>query len=508
MQKIGFLTDELWYGGVVFHADKYPLSKNDCYEFDTGVNESCNQFNPIFLSNKGRFFWCGNGGKVRFDHGTIEISNDEVKFERAGKTLKEASIAAAEKYYPATGTTPDKRAFEAPQYCSWTVFLWKQNQEKILRYARSIVEKGYKPGIIIIDDTWQRAYGVWDFNKENFPDPHAMMKELKELGFTVSMWLCPYVSPDAPYLSPGIFEHMENKRVLTDGDKPKFIHWWEGYSAMLDFRQPSAVKWINEQTKFLEEEYGAEGFKLDGGDAMYTGIDYRDASLLSSLYIDCIDNPLKEARACYKLAGKPIIQRLNDKAHLWKNKPQDYLIGLEGVLPGMLTQGLVGYYYGCPDMIGGGMSSDFIDTSKLGSELIIRWCEASILMPMVQFSYDVWNHEENRVAECCKKAMALREKLLPYIIELIENASKTNQPVVRYMEYEFAEDRFAGMKTQFMLGEAYLVAPVLDKDVTEISVEFPRGEWQDIADGEIYKEGRHTVAAPIDKLPVFKKVVG
>ncbi|MFR1554639.1 MAG: hypothetical protein ACLSTV_08185, partial [Coriobacteriales bacterium] len=88
MQKIGFLTDELWYGGVVFHADKYPLSKNDCYEFDTGVNESCNQFNPIFLSNKGRFFWCGNGGKVRFDHGTIEISNDEVKFERAGKTLK------------------------------------------------------------------------------------------------------------------------------------------------------------------------------------------------------------------------------------------------------------------------------------------------------------------------------------------------------------------------------------------------------------------------------------
>ena len=28
MQKIGFLTDELWYGGVVFHADKYPISKN------------------------------------------------------------------------------------------------------------------------------------------------------------------------------------------------------------------------------------------------------------------------------------------------------------------------------------------------------------------------------------------------------------------------------------------------------------------------------------------------
>ena len=508
MLKAEFLKDELWYGGVVFHADKYPISDKDCYEFDTGINESSNQFNPIFLSNKGRFFWCGNGGVVRFDRGTIEVTGDDVTIESAGSTLKEAALAAAKKYYPATGTTPDKRAFEAPQYCSWTVFLWKQNQDKILDYARSIVNKGYKPGLIIIDDTWQRDYGVWDFNKENFPDPHAMMKELKSLGFTVSMWLCPYVSLDAPYLSPGIYEHMEKKRVLMDGDRPKIVMWWEGYSAMLDFRNKSAVEWLNERAKYLETEYGVEGFKLDGGDAMYTGVDYRDASLLSTLYIDCIDNPLKEGRACYKLAGKPIIQRLNDKAHLWKNKPEEYLIGLEGLLPGILTQGLVGYYYGCPDMIGGGMSSDFIDASKLDPELIIRWCQASILMPMVQFSYDVWNHEENRIAECCRKAMDLRESLLPYIIGAIENASKTNMPAVRYMEYEYPEKEFAGMKNQFMLGSDYMVAPVLDKGATEIEVVFPEGKWEDIADGKIYGKGVHTVSAPLDKLPVFKKVNG
>lgn len=154
------------------------------------------------------------------------------------------------------------------------------------------------------------------------------------------------------------------------------------------------------------------------------------------------------------------------------------------------------------------MSSDFIDTSKLDSELIIRWCEASILMPMAQFSYDVWNHEENRIAECCKKAMDLRESLLPYIIEMIDNASKTNQPVVRYMEYEYPDKEFAGIKTQFMLGSDYLVAPVLEKGVTEVSVRFPEGEWIDLADGKIYKKGKHTVSAPLEKLPVFKKVVG
>ena len=504
MKEIKFLKDELWYGGVVFHADKYPISDTDNYSFDTSINESCNQFNPIFLSNKGRYLWLEAGGMIRFNKGIIEIEKDEVELEIGGATLKEAAKAAAEKYYPATGTTPDKRAFMGPQYCSWVMYLWHQNQEKILEYARGIVKAGYKPGLLIIDDTWQKNYGVWEFNKDNFPDAKAMMKELQDMGFLVSMWLCPYVSPDSPYLSPGIFEHMENNRVIMDGDRPRFIHWWEGYSAMLDFTQENAVKWLNEQTARLEKDYGVVGYKLDGGDAMYTGFDYPYSSLQSMLYIDSIDNSMKEARACYKLAGQPIIQRLNDKKHSWKNN--GHTLGLESLLPGIMTQGLIGYYYGCPDMVGGGMSSDFVDKSNLDSELIIRWCQASILMPMVQFSYDVWNHEENRIAECCGKAMALRESLLSYIVKTIENASHTNEPVVRYMEYEYPTAEFAGMKTQFMLGEKYLVAPVLDKGRTDWEVVFPDGKWKDIADGRIYDGGKHVVPAPLDKLPVFEKI--
>ena len=38
------------------------------------------------------------------------------------------------------------------------------------------------PGIIMIDDNWQEDYGKWNFHQGRFPDPHSMMKELKELG--------------------------------------------------------------------------------------------------------------------------------------------------------------------------------------------------------------------------------------------------------------------------------------------------------------------------------------
>lgn len=503
--RIQIEKGELWYGGAVGFGNRYPLSENSTFEADLRINPTSNQLNPVFLSNHGRYIWMENSGKLSFRDGVIEIEADTYELEKAGNTLKEASLAVGSKHYPPTGTMPDKRAFEAPQYCSWVVLLWGQNQEGLIKYARDIVEKGYKPGLFIIDDTWQRNYGVWEFDQKNFPDPHGMMKELKEMGFLVSLWICPYVSLDAPYLSPGIFEHMEDGRVLMDGDRPHIVSWWEGYSAQLDFTKESAVKWINQQTRRLEEEYGISGYKLDGGDPMYHGPGFAEGNLQSMLWINSIDNNFKEARNCYKLAGKPIIQRLNDKAHRWKTTSQDYL-GLDTLIPLIMAQGLAGYCFGCADMVGGGMSGDFIDKSNLDNELIIRWCQASALFPMVQFSLDVWNREEDHVAQYCKKAMDLREQLLPYLMELLENAAHTGIAAVRYLEYEFPNQDLGHVTDEFMLGDRYLVAPVLEKGAVARVVRFPQGTWKDIENGKRYEAGTHVVDAPLDKLPVFERM--
>ena len=507
IKTIEFLQDEYWYGGAVDLGEKYPLGKTDEFFLDTTVNATPNQLNPVFLSNKGRYIWLENGGSFSVKNGVITVDAPSVDFAEAGSTLCDAAVAAASKHYAPTGTTPDKRAFSVPQYCSWVVHLWSQNQEKLLEYARSIVKSGYKPGLIIIDDTWQKDYGVWEFNSTYFPDPKAMMKELKELGFTVSMWICPYISPDSPKsaeYAPWIFNHMDEGRIIKDGDRPRFVGWWEGYSAALDFTGTSAKKWINENTERLMRDYGVEGFKLDGGDPSYWDKDYKDANLQSTLWIDSIDNGLKEARSCYKLGGKPIIQRLNDKHHLWQRKGD--ALGLSSLLPCIMTQGLVGYPFGCADMVGGGKSDDFIDKSNLDDELIIRWCQASALLPMIQFSLDVWNRKENRVAECCKKAVDLREKFTPYIVEKLEDAAHTSLPAVRFMEFQFPNGGFEKVTNQFMLGEKYLVAPVLQKGATSRTVLFPDGEWKDISDGKIFGKGEFTVNAPIDKLPVFERV--
>jgi alpha-glucosidase len=73
------------------------------------------------------------------------------------------------------------------------------------------------------------------------------------------------------------------------------------------------------------------------------------------------------------------------------------------------------------------------------------------------------------------------------------------------MEYMFPEQGFAECKDQFMLGEKYLVAPVITSD-DKRTVIFPKGKWRDER-GEVFQGGKTVdINAGIDRLPYFEKV--
>jgi alpha-glucosidase len=92
-----------------------------------------------------------------------------------------------------------------------------------------------------------------------------------------------------------------------------------------------------------------------------------------------------------------------------------------------------------------------------------------------------------------------------YILQCANTASVTGEPIVRHMEYMFPEQGFAECKDQFMLGEKYLVAPVITSD-DKRTVMLPKGEWRDER-GEVFKGGKTiTINAEIDRLPYFEKV--
>ena len=76
------------------------------------------------------------------------------------------------------------------------------------------------------------------------------------------------------------------------------------------------------------------------------------------------------------------------------------------------------------------------------------------------------------------------------------------------MFYDYPQDGICwNLKTQYMFGPDFIVAPVMEAGVREIDVYLPEGQWKNIDTGTIHEGNTWvTVPAPLDIIPVFKRV--
>jgi alpha-glucosidase len=89
-----------------------------------------------------------------------------------------------------------------------------------------------------------------------------------------------------------------------------------------------------------------------------------------------------------------------------------------------------------------------------------------------------------------------------FIYELAQKTAKEGEPIVRHLEYAFPKQGFESCDDQFMLGEKYLVTPMIEKG-TERAVRLPKGTWIDELGNKF--EGSKTVKiqVPLERLPYF-----
>lgn len=516
-EKIQFLPEEYWYCGIVNDGYQFPLSKDDTYFIDLTKNDTYNQINPIFVSSKGRYIWLGKNANIRFEKGEIAFEAEEYVFDDTATNLKEASKKARDRFFPSNGKTPIEETFTKPQLNTWIGLQGIQTQERVLEYAKKYLECGYQPGIIYIDDGWQKDFGDWDFDNQKFPDPVAMVSELHEMGFKVAIWLVPYVSKTLPIVD----DLMKNEGFLKDSNGNIIdAVWFNGVSYALDFKCDYARNWIRKELTYLIEKYGIDGIKLDCGDAQFLNGDYPEANEQNALWASFSDGIKEdlfvELRSCYKCAGTQYIQRLADKACIWgvdyiSEKQFEggyYKYGLSTVVPNMLTLGLAGYAFGCPDMVGGGLLGDFMKPDfYLHSEYLIRFCQLSTFFPTIQFSYPYWMHEDSLVRDTMKACISAREKLLPYIMELVKQAAIDREPIARYLEYEFPNQGYEKECNQYLLGDKYLVAPIVEKGQTKQTIRFPKNTiWKRLDAQEMLCEGEITFDVDMTTLLYFERV--
>ncbi len=397
---------------------------------------------------------------------------------------------------------PPEGLFTKPTWTTWARYKTAIDQDVILKFADEIIVNGYPFHVMEIDDRWQVHYGDLDFDPEKFPDPQKMIDDLHAKGFKVTTWVIPFLDPDSQAFAEG---SMNGWLVRKPDGSPYLVEWWQGRGGLLDVTHPSALEWFFVRLSSLQRKTGIDGFKFDAGEACFIPADSVthkkiDPNEYTQIYVDAVakHHRLTEVRSGWKNQRAPIFFRQWDKTTSWGLDN-----GLHSVLTGILAIGMAGYPFILPDMIGGNEYDE-----KADADMMIRWTQLNALLPSMQFSLAPWEYGKDS-AELCRRYANLHTEFAPRIIEIAKLSAQNGLPIIRPVFWrDPKEERALQCDDEFLLGDEFLVAPVLTPNTFERDIYLPRGTWQELWTGEVFTGPRtlEKFPVPLDVLPVFKSL--
>ncbi len=146
-------------------------------------------------------------------------------------------------------------------------------------------------------------------------------------------------------------------------------------------------------------------------------------------------------------------------------------------------------------------------------ELYLRWLQLGSYLPLFRTHSAIWAGRREpwefgaEVEERARAVLAERERLRPYFLTLAQLARRTGAPYVRPLWWGAPEDRaLRDCEDAFLLGDALLVAPVLECGADRRAIRLPRGRWYDTATGAAYEgPGQILLDAPPGRIPVLAR---
>ena len=514
---VDLLPGEVWWGGGGGDGQNQPYGIADSKRVD--LRRHGNTSSPLLVSSCGRYVWSEKPFGYEFKGGKMVLDSDVEKIEPvvAGKTLKDAYLAAAKAHMRFDGRMPPDEFFTLPQWNNWVEIAFRGlTQKNMDDYTEELAASGWPCGIFMADGGWMVSQGTYEFYAKDYPDPEGLFSRIRAQGWIPLIWTAHFVSPDsreykrlryAP--TKGGLDYLAYRKK-GGSHEAGVARWWSGISAVYDLTKPEANAYYVKTLKDFAAKYGIRGFKFDAGDPEYLAEDCRfhdetaEAVDYARLYgeLAAREFSYNEIRVSWKCGGLPLVTRLNDLAHSWTGWR-----GQDTAIPQVLTAGLLGCPYILADMVGGGLAGSVTGRGKkIDEKLFVRSAEIQALMPMMQFSMLPWRRLSSENAAICRRFADLHVKFAPCFLELARHASKTGEPIVRTMEYEFPHQGFNRPMQQFMLGSKWLVAPVVTPDDAK-TVELPAGKWRDdLGTTHVGPKAIQLKDVPLDRLPHYERL--
>ncbi len=488
---------------------------------------------PFVLSSAGYgFLWHNPAvGRATFGRNRTEWFAESTRQLDYWVTAGDTPARISRAYADATGHAP---MMPERGLGFWQCKLRYARQSELLEVAREHRRRGLPLDVIVADFFHWPRMGDYRFEDEFWPDPAAMVAELKELGVELMVSVWPQVS-----LESENYPHLRRSNLLVRAERGLDVQMsFQGPSAFLDVTNPEARAWLWETCRRNYAEHGIRTFWLDEAEPEYGVYDF-DAyryHLGSTLQVGNL-YPQLFARAFFEgqqADGETEVVNLarcawagsqRYGALVWSGDISSTFEDMARQVTAGIHMGVAGIPWFTTD-IGGFHRGDVRDPAF--HELLVRWFQLGAFSPVMRLHGDrlpyedvvaadgtprlrsggpneLWSFGED-VYQVLARYVHLRERLRPYLRDVMREAHTDGQPVMRGLFHEFPRDARAwDVDDQFLLGPDVLVAPVLEQGARERDVYLPAGaRWTDAATGRVHDGGTSVrAAAPLDVVPVF-----
>ncbi len=452
-------------------------------------------------------------------------------------TADENPKAILKNYTEVTGHAP---TFPEDLMGLWQCKLRYRTQDEVLEVARAYQREGIKIDQIVIDFFHWTVQGDWKFDTKYWPNPKAMVDELHSMGIKVIVSVWPSVDRKSenfqPMMDQGLLIRTERGAAQT--------YDYQGDCVEIDPFNIATREYVWNVCKKNYYDFGIDAFWLDNSEPDYGVYDFENyrycdgpALEMSNMY------PQMYSRVFYdkmsKIGDGTVVNLLrcawagSQKYGnvVWSGDVPSTFEAFYDQLQAGLNMGLAGIPWWTTD-IGGFMTDDVNDPDF--RELLIRWYQFAVYSAVLRMHGDrgpynippldtrdwgggylhtgqpneLWSYGEDNY-KIMKKYYDIRIGMHDYIKSLYDEASINGSPLIRTMFYEFPEDANCWeLQDQYMFGSEYLCAPIFKLHQFEREVYLPLGaKWQLTSTGEIFEGGKRVlVKAPIDYMPVFKKI--
>ena len=420
----------------------------------------------------------------------------------------------------------------APAVPRWSLGLWVSRASyrtpgEAVEVAGKLRERRIPCDVLMLDGraAWKaetRFNFEWD--PDRFDDPAATLDAIHAQNLRVCVWEYPYVSVHSPLF----LELAREGYLLKTAEGDPYVFGWDTApgtspfgdvltplpeSGILDFTNPDAYAWWRDAHRNLFAD-GVDVIKSDFGehvpdDAVAHNGDWgrRLHNVYPMLYNRCVYEATRKFQQdadsppiVWSRAGWAGSQRYPIG---WGGDPQSDWEGLAGSLRGGLSLGMSGNPYHSSD-IGG-----FYGATQPSPELYVRWLQATVFSSHIRV-HGIGEREPwafgPEIEAVCRKWLAFRYRLVPYLESVIATAVATGLPVMRAMPLAFPGNALVRtFDTQYMCGDALLVAPIV-REGGEAEIALPPGGWFDLNTRQRIA-GRQVIRyrAKLDQFPVFAR---